>query len=117
MIKGLGIDIESIARVKKAAANQDRFIETILTVNEIKQYRQLVDLKADQYLASRYSAKESYSKAAGTGIGADTHWLDIEILNQANGAPKLTYQGHGDGILVAISHKDDYVITEVIIEN
>ena len=39
-----------------------------------------------EYLTGRWSAKEAFSKAMGTGIGP-VGFQDLEILNDAHGAP------------------------------
>lgn len=116
MIKGVGIDLESIGRVKKTADSQPGFIKKILTAKEIEQMNSFSDSKALEYLVSRFSAKESFSKALGSGIGENLSWQDIEILNDSQGKPNIFFQGKSEDFFVSISHKDDYVITEVIIE-
>lgn len=116
MIKGIGIDLESISRVQEALDNQPAFVDRILTENEIKQYQDLPKAKSVEYLASRFSGKEAFSKAIGTGIGENVSFQEIEILNNTSGKPIISYQKNNDQYFISISHKDDYVITQVIIE-
>ena len=116
MIKGIGTDLESINRVQQAVENQPEFIERILTNNEIDQIKDLSESKSIEYIASRFSGKESFSKALGFGIGENVSWQEIEILNNNKGKPEIFYNGKTDGLFISISHKDDYVITQVVID-
>lgn len=85
-----GVDIVEIDRLRIAINKYgDRFLKRIYTDDEISETRLNI-----ASLAARFAAKEAVAKALGTGIG-DVHWLDIEILNEDNGAPSLKLHGHG----------------------
>lgn len=87
MIKGIGTDIVSIARIAEAQQNfGERFAERILCENEMEKFRSLGD--AANYLAKRFASKEAVAKAMGTGIGKIS-WHDIEIANDSRGAPRV----------------------------
>ena len=45
------------------------------------------------YYAGRWAAKEAVAKALGTGIGAECGWLDMEILPDRLGRPRLALDG------------------------
>ena len=72
-----------------------------------------------EFLAGRFSAKEAFSKAYGTGIGKKVGFQDIEILNDSQtGRPEIV-KFPGDNKLqakISISHSGEYVVTEVILE-
>lgn len=117
MIYGIGVDIADIDRVVKLAKQHEQFITKILTTNEIKQFNELKGSHKDEFIAGRFSAKESYSKAFGTGIGNEVGFLDVEILNNEIGKPIITqhpFEGNG---FISISHTNNLVMTEVILEN
>lgn len=69
MIKGHGIDIESIAAIEKAYQKNTRFAEKVLTEAERERFEELSGKRKMEYLTGRWSAKEAFSKAMGTGIG------------------------------------------------
>ncbi|MDL4840152.1 holo-ACP synthase [Aquibacillus rhizosphaerae] len=117
MIKGIGIDIVELERIKTSLNNSNRFLQRILTDNEIEIYS---DLRSDrrklEFLAGRFAAKEAYSKAVGTGIGK-LSFKDIEVIRLASGAPKLIVKdSKSANIFVSISHSEAYAIAQVIIE-
>ena len=86
MIKGHGIDIESIAAIEKAYQKNTRFAEKVLTEAERERFEELSGKRKMEYLTGRWSAKEAFSKAMGTGIGP-VGFQELEILNDAHGAP------------------------------
>lgn len=116
MIKGLGIDISQISRVDELIKNHAGFIDKILTEEEKKELKNISAKRKSQYVAGRFSAKESYSKALGTGIGSSFNFQDISILNNENGKPFIKSQLDNSNIHISISHTDELVFTEVIIE-
>ena len=54
MIKGIGIDITEIERVKKAATAHSQFIQHVLTPTELEQYSQFSGQRSVEYLAGRW---------------------------------------------------------------
>ena len=77
-----------------------------------------------RYLASRWAAKEAFSKALGTGFRGDVNFSDISILNNELGAPyiqlsgKLAVQIKNQGLKchVSISDTDSSAMAMVVIE-
>ena len=118
MIYGIGIDVAPLARIKRAAAKQ-HFIDYVLTPREREQYDALPSPKRQvEYLAGRFSAKESYSKALGTGIGKSVGFHDLTVLNDKAGKPYFAAHAR-EGVLtahVSITHTDELAGTEVILE-
>lgn len=115
MIYGIGVDIEEIDRIRKMADRQ-HFVTKVLTPNEVAVYEALSDKRSAEFLAGRWSAKEAYSKALGTGIGHAVSFQDVEILDDETGKPVLVqhpFEGNG---LVSISHTRDLVMTQVLLE-
>lgn len=115
MIYGIGVDIEEISRICEVT-DQARFVKKVLTPNEIAVYQTLNAKRGAEFLAGRWSAKEAYSKAFGTGIGQAVSFQDLEILDDENGKPVLVkhpFEGKG---FVSISHTRDLVMTQVLLE-
>ena len=80
---GIGIDIIEIDRIANSLKN-DTFVKRIFTPKE----QQYCNNKAERF-AGRFAAKEACAKALGLGIGVNVHWVDFEILPNANGAPQV----------------------------
>lgn len=119
MIFGTGIDAQEISAVQKLVERRPRFVDVILTANERAVFDERKGKHQWEYLAGRFSLKEAYSKAIGTGIGSAVHWHDLETDYTAQGAPVLVkhpydkqYQAH-----ISISHTGDSVHTSVILED
>ncbi len=119
LIKGIGLDITELDRIEKLVKRQPSFVTRILTKNEKVSYDKLQGKRQIEFLAGRFSAKEAYSKALGTGIGKDLSFQDIEVLNEHSGKPVLYVLNRNDNkdIHVSISHSQHYVVTQVIIES
>jgi holo-[acyl-carrier protein] synthase len=61
MVKGIGIDIIEVERVKKLAEKNPRFLERIFTDREISYC--VEKRNKYQHLAARFAAKEAFFKA------------------------------------------------------
>lgn len=117
MIKGIGIDLTEIDRVQAMVSEHPHFVKRLLTPAELKQYRQLSGLRAAEYVAGRWSLKESFSKAWGTGIGAQVGFQDIEIVDNQLGAPMVTKSPFDGVVHASVSHTATLVMTEIILES
>lgn len=117
MIKGIGIDLIELDRIKKSMQKRKSFISRILTPNEQKVFFGLrSDRRKVEFLAGRFAAKEAFSKAAGCGIGK-LSFQDIEILPKKNGAPFMKVKGYEKhNIFLSITHSRDYAAAQVILE-
>ncbi|QLL69334.1 holo-ACP synthase [Lactobacillus sp. 3B(2020)] len=116
MIAGLGIDITELARVKVAIENHPSFIDRILTTAEQAQAANFHHQRKVEYIAGRWSLKESFSKAMGTGISKTVGFLDLEILDNELGQPIVTKSPYPGPAHVSVSHTKELVMTEVILE-
>jgi holo-[acyl-carrier protein] synthase len=116
MIKGVGIDIIEIKRIEKLIEKTEKFVDRILTAKEKEKYETLVGHRKIEFLAGRFSAKEAFSKAVGTGIGEGLRFTDIEVSQNPNGKPFIS-SPLTDGVHLSISHSKEYAIAQVIIES
>lgn len=116
MIAGLGIDVTDIARIRSAVAHNHHFIDRVLTKQEIDQLEPMSDKRRIEYVAGRLSAKESYSKAYGSGLGSAVRFQDLTIVDNAQGKPVVVSHPFDGNAFVSISHTNDIVMTEVILE-
>lgn len=114
MIKGIGIDIIELSRVREIISRQSKFVDRVLTPNEKLKFVDLSGSRQVEFLAGRFAAKEAYSKAKGTGIGKELSFLDIEIETNAAGKPYIAKpEVHAH---LSISHSREYAVAQVIIE-
>jgi holo-[acyl-carrier protein] synthase len=112
-MKAVGLDAIEIDRVAEAVARHgERFLARVYTPEE----RRLAGAAGDassQFLAGRFAAKEAVLKALGTGYAQGLAFHEVEVLRDANGAPRLTLHGAAQArareigvtrILVSITH-------------
>lgn len=122
MIKGIGIDIVEISRIKRMIERWgNRFAQKVFTQREI----QLCEMKPDfvQSLTARWAAKEAFAKALGTGWDATFRWREIEILSDPKGKPFMLLSGSmkqavaSARIHLSLSHSNENAIAIVMIED
>ena len=102
MIYGIGTDICDIRRIRASFGRHgERFAEKILSGGELTVWRRRSARWPERglrYLATRFSAKEAFSKAIGTGMSGPMQWRLCEIAKPprrraasgaARRAPKL----------------------------
>ncbi|MFH1576084.1 MAG: holo-ACP synthase [Candidatus Margulisiibacteriota bacterium] len=122
-LKGIGVDIIEIERIKLAANKYgDRFLRKVYTDKEIA-YCCRRKIYRFPELAVRFAAKEAYSKAIGTGIAGfgrnndGIKWTEVEIVNNKNGKPLIARKGKVLGNAhVSLSHSRDYAVATVYVE-
>ena len=83
-IVGIGVDIVDNIRVKKLIRNK-QFISRIYSTKEINQSKKIKNKTS--YFSKRFAAKESLSKAIGTGFRNGINFKDISIINDKYGKP------------------------------
>ena len=84
-IIGVGVDIVDNTRIKKSIKNKS-FITRIFSKKEISQSKKIKNKV--NYYSKRFAAKESLSKALGTGFRKGLNFKDITILNDKLGKPE-----------------------------
>ena len=128
MIYGIGTDICDIRRIETVLARKgERFAEKVLGPNELKVFhfrREKVDSRGVRYLATRFSAKEAFSKAIGMGMRMPMTWRACEILNMPGGKPEIRLSGELAAWFaerrlqahVSVSDESDYAASFVVVE-
>ena len=128
MIHGIGTDICDIRRLRATLARRgDRFAEKVLGPEELRVFlsrRARVDARGVAYLATRFSAKEAFSKAIGRGMRMPMTWRACEILNLPSGAPVIRLHGalaqwfeqQGLRAHVTLTDETDYAASFVVVE-
>lgn len=115
MIVGHGIDIEELASIQNAVEKRKGFAQRVLTDKEMERFASLKGRRQVEFLAGRWSAKEAFSKAMGTGIGK-LGFQDLEVLNNERGAPYFSKSPFSGKVWLSISHTDQFVTASVILE-
>ena len=83
-IYGIGTDIVEVNRIKKSIKKK-LFIQKIFSKEEILKCKKIKN--PSNCFSKRFSAKEAFSKALGTGISKGINFNEIIILNEKNGKP------------------------------
>ncbi len=96
-IVGLGTDLCEIARIAGVLERQgERFAEKVLGPDELKLFRARrarSESRGVAFLATRFAAKEAFSKALGTGMRMPMTWRACEILPDPSGKPVARLHG------------------------
>lgn len=97
MIHGIGTDICDVRRIRASVERHgERFAQKILSEAELAVWRRRSARWPERglrYLATRFSAKEAFSKAVGLGMRMPMHWRRCEIANQPSGQPCIVLHG------------------------
>ncbi|MES2215081.1 MAG: holo-ACP synthase [Pseudomonadota bacterium] len=108
MILGIGTDIVQIPRIERLIEKfSDRFLSRILSPEEKEVYNKK---SCRAFVARRFAGKEAISKALGTGVGRPLRFVDISIINDSLGAPKVKIKNYKEDITIHVSLSDDYPI-------
>lgn len=128
MIHGIGTDICDVRRMRASFERHGpRFAQRVLGESEFAVWQARSLRWPDRglrYLATRFSAKEAFSKAIGTGIHQPMSWRACEILNHASGQPyirlhgtlKAWFEGQGLRAHVTLTDESDYAASFVVVE-
>ena len=121
MIAGIGTDIIEIARVEKAAT--PAFLKRVYTERE-QEYCEARGAGRYASYGARWAGKEAVLKAFGTGLRRGS-LLDIEILNDELGCPKVQLSGYFEQLAremgisrvwLSLSHARDYATAQCVME-
>jgi holo-[acyl-carrier protein] synthase len=97
MIYGIGTDICDIRRVAATLGRRgERFAEKVLGPHEIEVFRARrakLEARGVAYLATRFAAKEAFSKAIGLGMRLPMTWRDCEVVKAPSGKPGIRLHG------------------------
>jgi holo-[acyl-carrier protein] synthase len=129
MIYGIGTDICDLRRMQQTFARRgERFAERVLGPNELKVFHARLGrhpARGLRFLATRFSAKEAFSKAIGLGIRMPMTWSSCEILNEPSGKPVIRLTGalaewfaaRQLAAHVSVTDESDYVAAFVVVEH
>ena len=128
MIYGIGTDICDIRRIRASLEKHgERFAQKVLSDNEMQTYRARSARWPERgvcYVATRFSAKEAFSKAIGMGMRMPMTWRLCEVAKLPSGQPTLVLHGvlkewfeaKGLSAHVSVSDESDYATSYVVVE-
>lgn len=92
-IAGIGTDLLQVDRIERVYARHgERLVQRILGPEEIEVFRRRSardPQRGIRYLATRFAAKEAFSKAIGLGMHSPMAWSRMQTLNQPGGRPAV----------------------------
>jgi holo-[acyl-carrier-protein] synthase len=128
MIYGIGTDICDVRRIGASLDRHgERFARKILADGELATWRARAERWPDRglrFLATRFSAKEAFSKAIGLGMRMPMTWRLCEIGKLASGQPVIVLHGglkdwfdaKGLSAHVSVTDETDYAASFVVVE-
>ena len=128
MIYGIGTDICDIRRIRASFERHgERFAQKILSETELAVWRRRSARWPERglrYLATRFSAKEAFSKAVGLGMRLPMHWRLCEIANRPSGEPMIVLHGglkewfeaQGLAAHISVTDESEYAASFCVVE-
>ncbi|BDU53773.1 holo-ACP synthase [Limnohabitans sp. INBF002] len=128
MIYGIGTDICDIRRIRASLEKHgERFAQKVLSDNEMNTYRARSERwpeRGVRYVATRFSAKEAFSKAVGLGMRMPMTWRLCEVAKLPSGQPTIVLHGvlkdwfeaKGLSAHVSVSDESDYATSYCVVE-
>lgn len=127
-IAGIGLDIIRVERIQAAYDRfGDKFLRRILGPQEIDVFHRRFNRdprRGVRFLATRFAAKEAFSKAIGLGMHMPMAWSRMQTLNAPGGRPvvKLSdplaswYASRFGTAHVSVTDESDMVAAFVVVE-
>jgi holo-[acyl-carrier-protein] synthase len=128
VIFGIGTDICDVRRIRASLTRHgDRFGKKILSDAEFSAWKERSARSPERgvrYLATRFSAKEAFSKAIGLGMILPMHWRFCEISKLASGKPtivlhgalKLWFESRKLAAHISVTDETDYAASFCVVE-
>jgi holo-[acyl-carrier protein] synthase len=128
MVYGIGTDVCDIRRIRASMERHgERFAQKILSEAEMLVWRQRSARWPERglrYLATRFSAKESFSKAIGLGMRMPMTWRHCEVLNAESGKPivvlhgelKTWFEAQGLTAHITVTDETEYAASFCVVE-
>ena len=128
MIYGIGNDICDVRRIRASVERHgERFAARILSDTELATWRSRSARwpeRGVRFLATRFSAKEAFSKAIGLGMVMPMAWRSCEVANLPSGQPTLVLHGalkdwfeaRALTVHLSLSDETDYAASFCVVE-
>ena len=128
MIYGIGTDICDVRRIAASMERHgERFAAKVLADGELATWRERSVRWPDRglrFLATRFSAKEAFSKAIGLGMRMPMTWRACEVAKLASGQPVIVLHGplkdwfdaRGLTAHLSVTDETDYAASFCVVE-
>jgi holo-[acyl-carrier protein] synthase len=128
MIYGIGTDICDVRRIRASLERHgERFARKILSDGELATWQARTKRWPERglrYLATRFSAKEAFSKAIGLGMRMPMTWRTCEIAKLPSGQPvivlhgalKTWFEAQGLKAHITVTDESDYAASFCVVE-
>lgn len=128
-IAGIGTDLIRIDRIARALDRHgDRFAARILGPEELLKFharRARDPARGVRFLATRFAAKEAFSKAIGLGMRMPMNWPRMQTLNAPSGQPMVVlssplrewFEARYGAVHVSLTDESDMAAATVIVES
>jgi holo-[acyl-carrier protein] synthase len=128
VIYGIGTDVCDVRRIRSSVERHgERFAAKVLSEDELTTWRSRSARWPERglrYLATRFSAKESFSKAIGLGMRMPMTWKLCEIANERSGKPvivlhgelKTWFESQGLQAHITLTDETDYAASFCVVE-
>jgi len=128
LIYGIGTDICDVRRIRASVERHgERFAAKVLSDAELKTWKARSARWPERglrYLATRFSAKEAFSKAIGLGMRMPMSWKLCEIANERSGKPVIVLHGElktwfedkGLQAHITVTDETDYAASFCVVE-
>jgi len=127
-IGGIGVDLLRLDRIARVYARHGgHFVHRILGEQEILVFQRRLQCDPQRglrYLATRFAAKEAFSKAIGLGMRSPMAWRRMQTLNAPGGKPQVVlseplsgwYAQQFGAAHVSVTDETDVVAAFVVVE-
>ena len=128
MIYGIGNDICDVRRIRTSLERHgERFVARILSDTELATWRSRSARwpeRGVRFVATRFSAKEAFSKAIGLGMVMPMTWRNCEVANLPSGQPTIVLHGalkdwfeaRSLSVHLSLSDESDYAASFCVVE-
>ena len=127
-IAGIGTDLVKMDRIDRAwQRHPERFPAKILGAEELLVFKRRAArdrARGVRYLATRFAAKEAFSKAVGLGMRMPMWWTRMQTLNALGGRPQIVlssplaewYAARFGAAHVSLTDESEYGAAYVVVE-
>ena len=128
MIYGIGNDICDVRRIRASLERHgERFAARVLSEAELATWRSRSARwpeRGVRFVATRFSAKEAFSKAIGLGMVMPMTWRNCEVANLPSGQPTIALHGalkdwfeaRALRVHLSLSDETDYAASFCVVE-
>ncbi len=128
-VAGVGTDLLRVDRIEQVFRRHGlKFVRRILGEQEIEVFQrryQRDPKRGIRFLATRFAAKEAFSKAIGLGMHSPMAWSRMQTLNDASGKPQVKlseplaawYAQRFGAAHISVTDESDMVMAFALVES